>query len=119
MRLLPQGPVCLRTPDSSAPSPPGFGAGRARGFACRPATWSAFLLPAFLLPAPLVGSVSAEILERRVDTFGCHGRTCSGHLDEKCTVPSLSRSPGHKGVYARLRALCPAMTFIPSGLPRC
>jgi hypothetical protein len=84
-----------------------------------------FLLPAFLSPAPLVGSSSCrqtaferKILERRVDTFGCHGRICSGHLDEKCTVPSFSRSPGHKGVYARLRGLCPAMTFIPSGLPR-
>src|ERR1700676_2817460 len=43
--------------------------------------------------------------------FCGHGRTCSGHLDEDCTVPSLPRSPGHKGVYARLRGLCPAMTI--------
>src|SRR5262249_35316482 len=29
-RLLPQGPVCLRAPDFSAPQPPEFGAGRAQ-----------------------------------------------------------------------------------------
>src|SRR5260370_35371197 len=46
-----------------------------------------------------------------VDISGCHGRTCPGDLDKECTVLSLSRSPGHKGVYARLRGLCPAMTL--------
>src|SRR5580704_12373839 len=42
MTPLPQGPVCLRAPDSSAPSPPGFGADRARETLLRDCTTNAF-----------------------------------------------------------------------------
>ena len=41
---------------------------------------------------------------------------CYGHLDEGRAVLALSRSPGHKGVYAGLRGLCPARTPC-GGLP--
>jgi hypothetical protein len=52
-----------------------------------------------LLSRILSSSVDRPILDCRPSS--CHGRTCSGHLDEDCTMPSSSRSPGHKGVYAR------------------
>src|SRR5580693_5774562 len=61
----------------------------------RPPALSSFM------PATLLPETPNTVPPPAPGPFSCHGRTCSGHLDQECTVPLQSRSLRHKGVVAR------------------